>query len=62
MTLHMKQSMHDIANVLNSYFVNTGKCISESMNAGPYDYYQYLKGIVLIHYSLLLYPLPMLKK
>ena len=35
---------HDISNVLNSYFVNIGKRISESMNAGPYDHYQYLKG------------------
>ena len=35
---------HDIANVLNSYFVNIGKRTSESMNAGPYDHYQYLKG------------------
>ena len=34
------QTKHDIANVLNSYFVN----ISESMNARPYDHYQYLKG------------------
>ena len=33
-----------ISNVLNSYFVNIGNCISESMNAGPYDHYQYLKG------------------
>ena len=42
---------HDISNVLNSYFVNIGKRISESMNAGPYDHYQYLKGItMLIHY------------
>ena len=36
--------MHDIANVLNSYFVNIGKHISESMKAGPYDHFQYLKG------------------
>ena len=35
---------HDISNVLNSYFVNIGKRISESMNAGPNDHYQYLKG------------------
>ena len=34
----------DISNVLNSYFVNIGKRISESMNAGLYDHYQYLKG------------------
>ena len=34
---------HDISNVLNSYFVNNGKRISESMNAGPYYHYQYLK-------------------
>ena len=55
---------HDISNVLNSYFVNIGKRISESMNAGPYDHYQYLKGTVtmLIHYILLLYPLQMLRK
>ena len=31
---------HDISNVLNSYFVNIGKRISESMNAGPNDHYQ----------------------
>ena len=36
--------MHDIANVLNSYIVNIGKHISESMNTGPYDHNQYLKG------------------
>ena len=36
---------HDISNVLNSYFGNIRKSISESMNAGPYDHYQYLKGI-----------------
>ena len=30
------ETKHDIANVLNSYFVNIGKRISESMNAGPY--------------------------
>ena len=35
--------MHDIANVLNSYFVNISKHISESMNAS-FDHYQYLKG------------------
>ena len=35
---------HDISNVLNSYFVNIGKHTSESMNAGPNDHYQYLKG------------------
>ena len=35
---------HDISNVLNSYFVNIGKRISESMNAGSYDHNQYLKG------------------
>ena len=34
----------DIGNELNSYFVNINKCISESMNAGPYDHYKYLKG------------------
>ena len=33
-----------LQNVLNSYFVNICKRISESMNAGPYDNYQYLKG------------------
>ena len=38
------ETKHDIANVLNSYFVNTSKRISESMNAGHYDHYQYLKG------------------
>ena len=38
------EAKHDIANVLNSYFVNIGKRISESMNAGPYDHYQCLKG------------------
>ena len=38
------ETKHDIANVTNSYFVNIGKRISESMNAGPYDQYQYLKG------------------
>ena len=35
---------HNISNVLNSYFVNIGKRISESMNAAPYDHNQYLKG------------------
>ena len=30
---------HDISNVLNSYFVNIGKRISESMNAGPTNSY-----------------------
>ena len=35
---------HDISNVLNSFFVNIGKHISESMIAGPYHHYQYLKG------------------
>ena len=35
---------HNIANVLNSYFINIGKRISVSMNAGPYDHNQYLKG------------------
>ena len=54
---------HDISNLLNSYFINIGKHISESMNVGPYDHYQYLKGItMLIHYFLLLYPLQMLRK
>ena len=38
------ETKHDIANVLNSYSVNTNKRISESMNAGPYDHYQYVKG------------------
>ena len=37
----MKQ--HDIANVLNLYFVNIGKRICKAINAGPYDHYQYLK-------------------
>ena len=32
-----------MSNVLNSYFVNIGKRISESMNARAYDHYQYLK-------------------
>ena len=55
MTLHNFETKHDIANILNSYFVNIGKHISESMNAGLYDHYQYLKGkIILIHYSFLL--------
>ena len=35
---------HDISNVLYSYFVNIGKRVSESMHAGPYDHYQYIKG------------------
>ena len=39
------ETKHDIANVLNSFFVNIGKRISGSMNAGPYDHdYQYLNG------------------
>ena len=38
------ETKHDIANVLDSYFVNIGKRISESMNAGSYDHYQYIKG------------------
>ena len=38
------ETKNDIANVLNSYFLNIGKRISESRNAGPYDHYQYLKG------------------
>ena len=38
------ETKHDIANVLNSYFLNIGKHISESMDAGPSDYYQYLNG------------------
>ena len=29
---------HDNTNVLNSYFANIGKRISESMNAGPFDH------------------------
>ena len=29
------ETKHDIANVLNSYFVNIGKHIYESMNPGP---------------------------
>ena len=33
----------DIPNVINSYFVNIGKRISKSMNAGPYDHNQNLK-------------------
>ena len=33
---------------------NIGKHISESMNAGPYDHYQYLNGNYVFHYSLLL--------
>ena len=36
------ETKHDIAIVLNSYFVNIGKRVSESMNAGPNDHYQYL--------------------
>ena len=39
-----KISENDIAYVLNSLFQNIGKQISESMTAGPYDHYQYLKG------------------
>ena len=47
------ETKHGIANVLNSYFVNIDKHLSESMNAGPDDHYQYiLKVIVLIHYPL----------
>ena len=41
---HYNVTKHDISNALNSYFVNIGKRISESMNAGPYDHNQYLKG------------------
>ena len=45
MTLYIKQrTEHDIANVLNLYFVNIGKHISASMNEGPYDHHQYLKA------------------
>ena len=36
MTLYTYGKQHDIVNVLNSYFVNIGKYISESINAGPY--------------------------
>ena len=38
------ETKHDIANVLNSYFGNICKQISESLNAGwpAYDLYQYL--------------------
>ena len=39
-----KISENYIAYVLNSLFQNIGKHISESMTAGPYDHYQYLKG------------------
>ena len=58
------EAKHDSANVLNSHCVNIGKHISESMNAGPYDHYKYLKGnnYILIQYSLLLYPLKMMTK
>ena len=42
--LLLNLTKHDISNVLNSYFVNIGKRISESMNAGPWDHNQYLKG------------------
>ena len=38
------ETKHNIANVLNSYFANIGKHISESMNAEPSDHYQCLKG------------------
>ena len=56
------ETKHDSLNVLNSYYVNIGKRISESMNAGPYDHYQYLKGNSSNSLSLLLYPLQMLRK
>ena len=37
------ETKHNIANVLNSFFLNKGKRISESMSTRPYDHYQYLK-------------------
>ena len=36
------EKKNNIANVCNSYFVNIGKNISESMNAGHYDHNHYL--------------------
>ena len=53
---------HDISNVLNSYFVNIGKRISESMDAGPYDHYQYLKGNYVISLFFAPVSLQMLRK
>ena len=41
----LTKTKHDIANELNSYFGNHGSHISESMNAGTYCHYQYLKSI-----------------
>ena len=38
------ETKHDNGNLLNSYFVIIGKRISQSMNSGPYDHYQYPKG------------------
>ena len=55
------ETKHDIANVLNSYIVNTGKHISESIQE-PMITINILKLIMLIHYSLLLYPQQMLRK
>ena len=43
MILHII-TKHDIANVLNLYIVIIDTHVSESMNAGPYDHYQYLNG------------------
>ena len=34
---------HDIPNILNLYFVNICKHISESTNAVPYIHYKYFK-------------------